>query len=132
MMPSTATPQRAAQRRRSSLSLSLSLPAATGSPGGGGAASAMAPRLPALAGESKRQRRAMGDGAGLGFTHDAKRYFDGVEFGGTGGSPEDDRHQRDVDRFFDLASASAGLMLAAAACMALRIILSVYSLVKSQ
>ena len=37
MMPSTATPQRAAQRRRSSLSLSL--PAATGSPGGGGAAS---------------------------------------------------------------------------------------------
>ena len=75
---------------------------------------------------------AAGDGAGLGFTHDAKRYFDGVEFGGTGGSPEDDRYQRDVDRFFDLASASAGLMLAAAACMALRIILSVYSLVKSR
>jgi len=75
---------------------------------------------------------AAGAGAGLGFTHDAKRYFDGVEFGGTGGSPEDDRYQRDVDRFFDLASASAGLMLAAAACTALMIILSVYSLVKSR
>jgi hypothetical protein len=35
-----------------------------------------------------------------------------------------------VDRFFDLASASAGLMLAAAVSMALVVMLSVYSLAK--
>ncbi|XP_039822805.1 CASP-like protein 4D1 [Panicum virgatum] len=63
---------------------------------------------------------AAGAAAGLGFTHDVKRYFDGVVL------------HRDVDRFFDLAYASAGLMLAAAACTALMIIPSVYSLVKSQ
>ncbi|XP_025826860.1 CASP-like protein 4D1 [Panicum hallii] len=61
---------------------------------------------------------AAGAAAGLGFTHDVKRYFDGVVL------------HRDVDRFFDLAYASAGLMLAAAACTALMIMLSVYSLVK--
>jgi len=75
---------------------------------------------------------AAGAAAGLGFTHDVKRYFDGVVFRGAAGSPEVDRLHRDVDRFFDLAYASAGLMLAAAACTALMIILSVYSLVKSQ
>ncbi|PUZ45163.1 hypothetical protein GQ55_8G200300 [Panicum hallii var. hallii] len=74
---------------------------------------------------------AAGAAAGLGFTHDVKRYFDGVVFrGAAGGSPEVDRLHRDVDRFFDLAYASAGLMLAAAACTALMIMLSVYSLVK--
>ena len=75
---------------------------------------------------------AAGAAAGLGFTHNVKRYFDGVVFRGAAGSPEVDRLHRDVDRFFDLAYASAGLMLAAAACTALMIILSVYSLVKSQ
>ncbi|KAG2558136.1 hypothetical protein PVAP13_8NG141500 [Panicum virgatum] len=75
---------------------------------------------------------AAGAAAGLGFTHDVKRYFDGVVFRGAAGSPEVDRLHRDVDRFFDLAYASAGLMLAAAACTALMIIPSVYSLVKSQ
>lgn len=74
---------------------------------------------------------AAGAAAGLGFTHDVKRYFDGVVFrGAAAGLPEVDRLHRDVDRFFDLASASAGLMLAAAACTALMIMLSVYSLVK--
>lgn len=73
---------------------------------------------------------ATGAAAGLGFTHDVKRYFDGVVFGGIGGTAEIDKLHRDVDRFFDMAYASAGLMLAAAACMAVMIMISVYSLVK--
>ncbi|CAN6363124.1 unnamed protein product [Urochloa humidicola] len=75
---------------------------------------------------------AAGAAAGLGFTHDVKRYFDGVVFvsGGGGGSPEVDRLHRDVDRFFDMAYASAGLMVAAAACTAVIVVISVYSLVK--
>ncbi|CAN6372346.1 unnamed protein product [Urochloa humidicola] len=76
---------------------------------------------------------AAGAAAGLGFTHDVKRYFDGVVFsgGGAGGSlPEVERLQRDVDRFFDMAYASAGLMVAAAACTAVIVVISVYSPVK--
>ncbi|CAO2038151.1 unnamed protein product [Urochloa humidicola] len=74
---------------------------------------------------------AAGAAAGLGFTHDVKRYFDGVVFGGGGGSsPEVERLHHDVDRFFDMAYASAGLMAASAACTAVIIVISVYSLVK--
>ncbi|OEL35383.1 hypothetical protein BAE44_0003597 [Dichanthelium oligosanthes] len=70
---------------------------------------------------------AAGAAAGLGFTHDVKRYFDGVVFrddAAGSGSPEVDRLHQDVDRFFDIAYASAGLMLAAAACTTLVIMLS--------
>nr|CAB3490000.1 unnamed protein product [Digitaria exilis] len=78
---------------------------------------------------------AMGAAAGLGFTNDAKRYVDKVLFGGDdggdNGSPELDRIHGDADSFFDLAYASSGLMLAAAACTARMIMISVYSLVKS-
>jgi hypothetical protein len=63
---------------------------------------------------------ATGAAAGFGFTYDVKRYLDGLF----------DDTDRDMDRFFELAYASAGLMLAAAACMALVIMLSVYSLAK--
>lgn len=63
---------------------------------------------------------ATGAAAGFGFTYDVKRYLDGLF----------DDTARDMDRFFELAYASAGLMLAAAACMALVIMLSVYSLAK--
>ncbi|CAL4992698.1 unnamed protein product [Urochloa decumbens] len=72
-----------------------------------------------------------GAAAGLGFTHDVKRYFDRVVFAGDGGGwPEVDRRlHRDIDRFFDMAYASAGLMLAAAACTAVVVVISVYSLV---
>ncbi|CAO2149183.1 unnamed protein product [Urochloa humidicola] len=76
---------------------------------------------------------AAGAAAGLGFTHDVKRYFDGVVFGsgaGGGSSPEVERLHRDVDRFFDMAYASAGLMVAAAVCTAVIVVISVYSLVK--
>ncbi|CAL4980830.1 unnamed protein product [Urochloa decumbens] len=75
---------------------------------------------------------ASGAAAGLGFTHGVKRYFDGVVFAGAGGGwPEVDRRlQREVDRFFDMAYASAGLMVAAAACTAVIVVISVYSLVK--
>lgn len=72
---------------------------------------------------------AAGAAAGLGFTHDVKHYFDGV-LDGTDGSPELARLNRDVDRFFNLAYVSAGLMLAAAVCTALIIMLSVHALVK--
>ncbi|CAL4987597.1 unnamed protein product [Urochloa decumbens] len=75
---------------------------------------------------------ASGAAAGLGFTHGVKRYFDGVVFAGAGGGwPEVDRRlQLEVDRFFDMAYASAGLMVAAAACTAVIVVISVYSLVK--
>jgi hypothetical protein len=72
---------------------------------------------------------ATGAAAGFGFTYDVKRYLDGL-FDDTVRTPEDDKLHRDMDRFFELAYASAGLMLAAAACMALVIMLSVYSLAK--
>ncbi|CAO2141989.1 unnamed protein product [Urochloa humidicola] len=76
---------------------------------------------------------AAGAAAGLGFTHDVKRYFDGVVFDGAGGGgslPEVERLHRDVDRFFDMAYASAGLMVVAAACTAVIVVISVYSLVR--
>ncbi|KAJ1275822.1 hypothetical protein BS78_05G165900 [Paspalum vaginatum] len=72
---------------------------------------------------------AAGAAAGFGFTYDVKRYFDGV-FRDTVQTPEVGRLHLDVDRFFDMAYASAGLMLAAAACTALMAMLSVYSLVE--
>ncbi|XP_066335872.1 CASP-like protein 4D1 [Miscanthus floridulus] len=72
---------------------------------------------------------ATGAAAGFGFTYDVKRYLDG-QFDDTIRTPEVDKLHRDMDRFFELAYASAGLMLAAAACMALVIMLSVYSLAK--
>ncbi|CAL4987596.1 unnamed protein product [Urochloa decumbens] len=72
-----------------------------------------------------------GAAAGLGFTNDVKRYFDGVVFADAGGGePEVDRLHWEVDRFFDMAYTSAGLMLAAAACTAVIVEISVYSLVK--
>jgi hypothetical protein len=69
---------------------------------------------------------ATGAAAGFGFTSDVKRLLDGL-FDDTNGL---DQVQLKVDRFFDLASASAGLMLAAAVSMALVVMLSVYSLAK--
>ncbi|KAL6654115.1 hypothetical protein ACP70R_007580 [Stipagrostis hirtigluma subsp. patula] len=72
---------------------------------------------------------ATGAAAGLGLTYDARRYFDGV-LHDAAALPGVDRLHRDMDRFFNLAYASAGLMLAAAACMALMIMISVYALVK--
>ncbi|CAD6253601.1 unnamed protein product [Miscanthus lutarioriparius] len=71
---------------------------------------------------------ATGAAAGFGFTYDVKRYLYGL-FDETE-TLEDDKLHRDMDRFFELAYASAGLMLSAAACMALVIMLSVYSLAK--
>ncbi|KAF8650803.1 hypothetical protein HU200_063707 [Digitaria exilis] len=75
---------------------------------------------------------ATGAAAGLGFTHDVKRYFDDVLFRGAddGSSPEIAGLHRDVDRFFDMAFASSGLMLAAAACTVVMIVMSVHSLAK--
>ncbi|CAD6253604.1 unnamed protein product [Miscanthus lutarioriparius] len=72
---------------------------------------------------------ATGAAAGFGFTYDVKRYLDGL-FDDIIRTPEVDKLHRDMDRLFELAYASAGLMLAAAACMALVIMLSVYSLAK--
>lgn len=69
---------------------------------------------------------ATGAAAGFGFTSDVKRLLNGL-FDDTNGL---DQVQLKVDRFFDLASASAGLMLAAAVSMALVVMLSVYSLAK--
>ncbi|KAK3118993.1 hypothetical protein QOZ80_9BG0712040 [Eleusine coracana subsp. coracana] len=71
---------------------------------------------------------ATGAAAGLGFTYDAKRYadslFDGVE------APELVRLHRDVNKFLALAFASSGLMLGAAVCVAITVMVCVYSLVK--
>uniref|UniRef100_A0A0D3HMX4 CASP-like protein n=1 Tax=Oryza barthii TaxID=65489 RepID=A0A0D3HMX4_9ORYZ len=61
---------------------------------------------------------ATGAGAGFGLTYDAKSAFGGSKL------------QGEVARFFNMAYAAAGLMLLAAAAMALIIMLSVYSLVR--
>lgn len=73
---------------------------------------------------------ATGAAAGFAFTYDVKRYLDGQFDDDSIGTPEVDKLHRDMDKFFDLAYAAAGLMLAAAACMALVIMLSVYSLAR--
>ncbi|KAL6842899.1 hypothetical protein ACP4OV_027212 [Aristida adscensionis] len=64
-----------------------------------------------------------GAAVGLGFTYDVQRVVD------PSSAPESKLH-RDLDRFFAVAYASAGLMLIAAACVALMVMLSVYALVK--
>ncbi|KAF0907432.1 hypothetical protein E2562_017369 [Oryza meyeriana var. granulata] len=61
---------------------------------------------------------ATGAAAGFGFTYDIKRLFGGSSLHGG------------LAKYFNLAYVSAGLMLLAAACMALMIMLSVYSLVR--
>lgn len=61
---------------------------------------------------------ATGAGAGFGLTYDAKSAFGGSKLPG------------EVVRFFNMAYAAAGLMLLAAAAMALIIMLSIYSLVR--
>ncbi|KAL6842959.1 hypothetical protein ACP4OV_027272 [Aristida adscensionis] len=66
---------------------------------------------------------ATGAAAGLGFTCDVKRGVDRQGF-------DSDAERRDVERFFALAYAASGLMLGAAACMALMIMISTYALVK--
>jgi hypothetical protein len=72
---------------------------------------------------------ATGAAAGLGFTYNAKRYFDSaldnVE------APALVELHRNLNRFLALAFASAGFMLGAAACVAITtIMVSVHSLVK--
>ncbi|XP_006662987.1 CASP-like protein 4D1 [Oryza brachyantha] len=61
---------------------------------------------------------ATGAAAGLGFTYDMKRLLGGSNLHG------------ELARFLNLAFVSAGLMLLAAAAMALVVMLSVYSLVR--
>ncbi|KAL6842895.1 hypothetical protein ACP4OV_027208 [Aristida adscensionis] len=65
---------------------------------------------------------ATGAAAGLGFTYDVMHVVDPS-------SAPDSKLHRDLDRFFMMANASAGLMLVAAACVALMVMLSVYGLV---
>lgn len=72
---------------------------------------------------------ATGAAAGFGFTYDVKRYADSV-YDSSLQTPALDKLHRDVDRFLKLAYVSAGLMLLATACMALMIMISVYSLVR--
>ncbi|TVU24747.1 hypothetical protein EJB05_27201, partial [Eragrostis curvula] len=66
--------------------------------------------------------------AGFGLTYDAKKFFDGF-FDGVQ-TPAFQQLLRDVNRFFTLAFVSSGLMLAAAACVGLMVMVSAYSLVK--
>lgn len=72
---------------------------------------------------------ATGAAAGFGFTYDVKRNLDRL-FDNAAGTPEADKAHRDMDRFFEMAYASAGLLLVAAAVMSLITMLSVYSLAK--
>ncbi|TVU24732.1 hypothetical protein EJB05_27186, partial [Eragrostis curvula] len=71
---------------------------------------------------------ATGAAAGFGLTYDAKKFFDGF-FDGVQ-LPEVQQLHRDINRFFMLAFVSSGLMLAAAACVGLMVMVSAYSLVK--
>ncbi|XP_037438433.1 CASP-like protein 4D1 [Triticum dicoccoides] len=81
---------------------------------------------------------ATGAAAGYGYTGDAKRnadytYHSWERFAAATGSlipPEVTQLNTDIRRFFMLAFSSALLMLLAAACMALVIMISVYALVR--
>ena len=81
---------------------------------------------------------ATGAAAGYGYTVDAKRDADSTyrsweRFAAATGSlipPEVTQLNTDIRRFFMLAFSSALLMLLAAACMALVIMISVYALVR--
>ncbi|KAL6842958.1 hypothetical protein ACP4OV_027271 [Aristida adscensionis] len=80
---------------------------------------------------------ATGGAAGLGVTYDANRsvnqqWFDDADARRSLATivGDVDKVHRDVERFFALAYASSRLMLGAAACMALMIMISTYALVK--
>lgn len=71
---------------------------------------------------------ATGAAAGLGFTYEAKRFADSLFDGNE--APEIIQLHRNVNRFLALAFAASGLMLGAAVCVGITIMVCVYSLVK--